>query len=79
LVTITKVSEGQVVGKIGKVDFDPECALLDEISKEIGYAMAFLEKALDRARERHSATLEQIVEFLSKSPALTVMRVKRGE
>jgi hypothetical protein len=79
LVPITKVSEGQVVDKIGKVDIDPECALPDEISKEIGYAMAFLEKALDRARERYSAKLEQIVEFLSKSPALTVMRVKRGE
>jgi hypothetical protein len=53
--------------------------LLHEISKGISYAMALLEKALDRARERYSATPEQIVEFLSKSPALAVMRVKPGE
>jgi hypothetical protein len=34
-----------------------------------------LTHTLDRARERYSATPEQIVEFLSESPALTVMRV----
>ncbi|MHC5536777.1 DUF4209 domain-containing protein [Singulisphaera rosea] len=72
MIPITKVSEGQVVGNIGTVDSDPEGALLHEISKAIGYAMPFLEKALDRARERYSATPEQIVGFLSKSPAFTV-------
>ncbi len=72
MVPIAKVSEGQVVGNIGSGDSDPEGALLHDISKAIGYAMRFLEKALDRARERYSATPEQIVEFLFKSPAFTV-------
>ncbi len=72
MVPIAKVSEGQVVGNIGSGDSDPEGALLHDISKAIGYAMPFLEKALARARERYSATPEQIVEFLFKSPAFTV-------
>lgn len=72
MATIAKVSEGQVVGNIGTGDSDPQGALLHDISKEIGYSMPFLEKALDRTWERYSVSPEQVVEFLFRSPAFTI-------
>jgi hypothetical protein len=69
---IAKMSEGQTVGTIGPVDTDPGGALLNAVGDEIRHSRFFLEKAFDQVRKRYSATPDQIVDFLYKSPAFTV-------
>jgi lysyl-tRNA synthetase class 1 len=69
---IAKMAEGQMVAKIGPVDSDPDGALINAVADEIRHTKYFLEKTLDRVRERYSVTAEQIVEFLFQSVAFTV-------
>jgi Domain of unknown function (DUF4209) len=69
---IAKMSEGQMVAQVGPVDTDPDGALLNAVADEIRHGRFFLEKVLDRLRERYSVTAEQIVDFLFQSVAFTV-------
>ena len=69
---IAKMAEGQIVAQIGPVDTDPEGALINAVADEVRHAKFFLEKALDRVRERYSVTADQIVDFLFESVAFTV-------
>jgi lysyl-tRNA synthetase class 1 len=67
-----KMSEGQMVGRIGPVDTDPDGALLNAVVEYIRNSTFFVAKAFDRLRERYSVTPDQIVDFLYESPAFTV-------
>ncbi len=69
---IAKMSEGQMVGRIGPVDTDPYGALLNAVVEYIRHSRFFLLNAFDRLWERYSVTADQIVDFLSESPAFTV-------
>jgi lysyl-tRNA synthetase class 1 len=69
---IAKMAEGQIVAQIGPVDTDPEGALINGVADEIRHGRFFLEKTLDRLRERYSVTAEQIMDFLFESVAFTV-------
>jgi hypothetical protein len=69
---IAKMSEGQMVAKIGPVDTDPDGALLNAVSDEISHMRKFLAAALDRTWQRYSVTPEQVVSLLYESPAFTV-------
>lgn len=69
---IAKMAEGQMVGKIGPIDTDPDGALLHAVADEIRHTKFFLEKAFDRLRERYAVTADQIVDFLFESVAFTV-------
>src|SRR5262249_50768717 len=55
---ITKMSEGQMVAKIGPVDPDPDGALLNAVADYIRHSKFFLEKVLDRLRERYPVTAD---------------------
>ncbi len=61
---IAKMSEGQMVAKIGPVDTDPDGALLNAVSDEISHMRKFLAAAFDRTWQRYSVTPEQVVSFL---------------
>ncbi|EAQ81524.1 DUF4209 domain-containing protein [Blastopirellula marina] len=69
---IAKMAEGQMVGQIGSIDADPDGALLNAVADEIRHGKFFLEKSLDRLRERYSITADQIVDFLFESVAFTM-------
>ncbi len=69
---IAKMSEGQMVAKIGSVDTDPVGALLNAVSDEISHMRKFLAAAFDRTWQRYSVTPEQVVSFIYESPAFTV-------
>jgi lysyl-tRNA synthetase class 1 len=69
---IAKMAEGQMVARIGPVDTDPEGALINAVADEIRHGKFFLEKTLDRLRERYSVTTEHVVDFLFESVAFTV-------
>jgi hypothetical protein len=69
---IVKMSEGQMVAKIGSVDTDPDGALLNAVSDEISHMRKFLAAAFDRTWQRYSVTPEQVVSFIYESPAFTV-------
>jgi hypothetical protein len=69
---IAKMAEGQMVGQIGSIDTDPDGALLNAVADEIRHGKFFLEKSLDRLRERYSVTADQIVDFLFESVAFTM-------
>lgn len=68
---IGKMNEGQMVGRVGPVDTDPDGALLNAVADEIRHSKFFLEKAFDRVRERYSVTPDQVVDFVCESPAFT--------
>ena len=69
---IAKMSEGQMVAQIGPVDMDPDGALLNAVADEIRQDRFFLEKTLDRLRERYPVSVDQIVDFLFRSVAFAV-------
>ena len=68
---IAKMAEGQMVGHIGPIDTDPEGAMLNAVANEIRNGRFFLEKTLDRLRERYDVTSDQIVDFLFESVSFT--------
>jgi hypothetical protein len=68
---VAQMREGQVVGRCGPVDTDPEGALLHAISQRIGLQSFFLARAIDRATERYSITAEALTGFLYESPVFS--------
>lgn len=68
---VAQMREGQVVGRCGPVDTDPEGALLHAISQGIGFQSFFLACAIERARQRYAIAAEALTDFLYKSPVFS--------
>jgi hypothetical protein len=66
--SVAQMREGQVVGRCGPADTDPEGALLHAVSRCICLEGFFLACALDRARERYTVTPDTLIDFLYRSP-----------
>jgi len=68
---ITKMSEGQMVARIGPVDTGPEGALINCVADNIRGNRRLLEKAFDRLRSRYSVTPDHLMDFIYRSPLFT--------
>lgn len=68
---ITKMSEGQMVARIGPVDSDPDGALISGVADYIRGNKRLLEKAFNRLRSRYSVTADHLMEFIYRSPLFT--------
>ena len=68
---ITKMSEGQIVARIGPVESDPEGALINGVADDIRHNRRLLEKAFDRLRLRYSVSPDHLMDFIYRSPLFT--------
>lgn len=67
---VVKVSsDGRPSAKIGSLEEDPDGRLHMEIGNSISTYVPFLIKVIDTVREKYAPTPEQIIQWLSKSPA----------
>lgn len=65
---VEQMREGQVVGRSGPVDTDPEGALTHAVAQSIEFQAFFLARSIDRLRERHRVTAQNLTAFLYESP-----------
>lgn len=68
LIPITRVEDGRPTAKIGSIDEDAEGRLHNQLAQTIQFYQPFLALALDRLRERHKFTTEDILGEIYKSP-----------
>jgi hypothetical protein len=68
---ITKMSEGQMVARIGPVDTDPEGALINGVADNIRGNRLLLEKSFDRLRSRYTVTPNHLMDFIYQAPLFT--------
>ena len=67
--TTVKMSEQQIVAKIGPADTDPDGALISDIAQHLAFSSFFLAQTLDRLCERYSLSSTNVMDFLRRSPA----------
>jgi hypothetical protein len=66
--SISVVSEGQVVARAGSVETDFDRRLIRHVADLIAHGAPFLETCIDRTLEHCGATAEQLMDVLYRSP-----------
>ncbi|HEX4067813.1 MAG TPA: DUF4209 domain-containing protein [Acidobacteriaceae bacterium] len=67
-------ADGRPVGRIGSVDDDPDGRLHQQLGQSIGIQGPFLAFAIDRLREKYAPTVDDLLEFLRRSPLFSASR-----
>lgn len=68
LIPRTLISDGQVVGRVGSIEEDPEGRLVLQISERIGFGSIFLQGSFDALKEKYQYKFEDIERFVLSSP-----------
>jgi hypothetical protein len=70
-IVIDQSGMGHPEARIGGMEDDPEGRLIYQLSQNIEFESLFLAAALDKVRERHTLTAEQLADILFASPLFT--------
>lgn len=68
LISVSKISEGQIIATAGDIGSDPEGRLALEIDKSIRFQAPFLSGSLERLREKFELSTEDLLNVIFLSP-----------
>lgn len=66
---VRRLGEQQITAEIGSVEDDLEGRTVMQISENIGFSVPFLAAVIDRLRDRHTPSADDLLAILHQSPA----------